>query len=465
MKKIIIVLLVLCSVNIFSDTPAKNAWLFEYGVFQKGELSPENMHLISSIPLYFKQNTSVETAHRVTEEEKRGIQKLHLKKVVSRKKADLYNLIKARDELLFKEDKSTLESQDKKIEEMKRELSQLQMRELSSVSVPSEYYLEYFTPSEEQAGELLLTEKKSHEIKDYLLREEVDYFISGLVEQVGDIVFVTVTVSSRYSDEEVVLWKGVGKSEEILSYREDMLKSVLAWLPGKETASYTIKVTPSDAFITIDGDFKSMGEYSARSVDPGLYTINVHREGYYDRDIPWEIEAGEDNLLEVELKEQITGQIEITSEPPGADVWYGSRWVGQTPLTLNRLAFSQQLIIEKEGFMKIRTGLTPFTDETSLHFVLSDKMFDEQELLTSRQEDFYLSMGLFSLSLAGPLFFQFQKDAIAENAGPDTLSLLNSSWNRTDYGFWASTAVSAGLFSHMVYRLYKYLDAAEQAAG
>jgi hypothetical protein len=119
--------------------------------------------------------------------------------------------------------------------------------------------------------------------------------------------------------------------------REGQNVSTAAAAPAP-TGTATFDSNPGGAEVSIDGDFRGLTPLTL-SIEAGSHTVDV-RSGSLSRTLPLVVQADTASTLFVEFAPASTtglGQIEVSSDPSGAQVSIDGAARGVTPLTLTSL--------------------------------------------------------------------------------------------------------------------------------
>ncbi len=437
MRKIIIFLIFNLSFLLFSEDLKKESWRIEWGELQGNDLSLSNQFLVTTIPTYFIDNIQLDHEHYLESDESGSVLDKLVISQIDTLTTSLTKKIKARDELYFNK-KSSADSYNKVLEEIKKirdeitSFQDLDITELDKIiSLPIIYL-----PAEGKP----LTSKKDYQIKNYIEQEDIDYFVTGNIEEISDNIILNIKLYSKYSDTPKILWSGIGTNEEILSYREDILDSLSRIIISENIKKYQVDVIPSDALIYINQKFRGLGSYTGYFLDGDNLNLEISKEGYKSLSMN-KIVSSTENSLYTELIPIETETIVISSEPKSASAYYGSRYIGKTPLEVPVFSFSQKLTLSLDGYMD--RSVVIHENSKDMNIKLKKGYIDPEENFIKEKSRFYTATAIFSFSLAVPLYFDIQGDNI--NGVLNNISIGNAI-------FWGI---------NLFYRLYQYLRAAE----
>jgi hypothetical protein len=104
-----------------------------------------------------------------------------------------------------------------------------------------------------------------------------------------------------------------------------------------EPAAYiTVKTDVASAAILLNGHKAGAGSVESYEVPAGEVTVQVEATGYDPYTTSAKIPMGQTKSLDVTLVSSFA-MLDITTDPPGAQVWLNGKAAGQTPYTNNRL--------------------------------------------------------------------------------------------------------------------------------
>lgn len=436
MKKYLVVIFITISCTINAIDIVKDSWIIEWAELNGENLSLSNQLLLSSIPTYFMENIDKDHNHYVDSQEKSSVFE-HLKEI---KKKELFL---SRSELLSKESdfffnnttSSKIEESKKKIQEINDDIDSLKKILYTDDIIPNSFKINFLPENGKNFNSY-----KDYNIKNYILREGIDYYISGTIEEDSDNLFVTIILYSIYEDEPKVIWSGVGDSEEILNYRAEMLQNIHREIISENLLTYSINTTPPDALVYVNDAFKGLGSFNGYTINKENIDIEVLKEGFYS--ISLNTLIARDNFeIPIKLVPINSQNVTVNSNPPGALAYYGSKYIGTTPLEVPLYSYAQKLTLSYIGYMDRSIVIDKNSKDISLN--LTKGLLDREENFIKEKENFYMATGVFSISLGVPLY----------------LNAVDGNIDEIITNIAIGNAVFWGL--NLFYRLYCYLNAAE----
>ncbi|MGL1894392.1 MAG: PEGA domain-containing protein [Spirochaetaceae bacterium] len=446
MKKTVFSLLILLSsITCFSEELNKENWTVEWGQLEGNNLSLSNQLLLTSIPTYFSQNIQKEHKHYIDKNESLLVLRHIRDKNIDDLKDEKFKILKAKDKLIFleKPDNKKKKEFDKRIQELNDEISKLNNIEISKLDFINDLVIDYQpkTPS--------FKALKDNQIRHYIHRENIDYFVSGTIEQEEDSLFLTLKLYSKYTDEIQIIWSGVGSNEEIMGYREEMLVELYKYLVSPDLYQIEINIEPEDGLIYINDSFRSLGYYKGFFLKNTELDITISKEGFNKLELSRIID--EDMKVNLKLLPVNTKSVNIKSVPSGASLYYGSLYIGKTPLDIPIYSYSQKLTLSYDGYMD--QAILINGDSTSSEILLTKGIIDKEYNFIKEKKNFFISSAIFSFSLGIPLYLSAQNDNVLDDDQVDITDLI--------VNISIGNAVVWGI--NLFYRLYIYLKAAEMS--
>ena len=158
------------------------------------------------------------------------------------------------------------------------------------------------------------------------------FIVSSLAEYHGrtylNIKMYTLYTRS-YSFEDSVLFSSDGLSDALAEISGRLALAIA----GIYQSGVIVHASPEEAMVVIDGSLGTSGE--VRSYSPGLVDIDVRSDNYIPVSVPIELNAGEIAELFIDLTPMGLAAFNINVPgSPGARVFLGSLYAGETPLSL-----------------------------------------------------------------------------------------------------------------------------------
>ena len=312
--------------------------------------------------------------------------------------------------------------------------------------------------------------------EDFMEKRDLDLLISGSVEKLGDLFFLSVFCYSKYMEDPVIEFQKAGSEEELNSILMEVSDTLRSVILGRSWSELSITATPDNALIVIDGNTMGVGSFHSKTMTPGFITYTVKSSGFrtYSSQIYLAPEYGDSRS--VELEQGASENLFINSVPPEADVYFGALWIGKTPLETHKPFELEQLKIAKENFMPFIISSDQLESD-SITVNLDSNLYDKKKRLQESKSAFYRSLGWFSLSIGVPLILsgiyqnldnRYYNYAVDYNstANPDSYDKALFYKKYADisyYSFWGGVTVSGALFVNTLFKLRNYIIAAEES--
>jgi formylglycine-generating enzyme required for sulfatase activity len=115
---------------------------------------------------------------------------------------------------------------------------------------------------------------------------------------------------------------------------------------------------PAGAVVSVNGEFRGQTPLTLH-LDPGRqHSINLSKPGYEPVTETLSVAADSGRRLSLDLVARL-GVVDISSEPPGAQVWVDGERAGTTPQQLTLTALPHRLELRQDGYASVSTELTP----------------------------------------------------------------------------------------------------------
>ena len=193
-------------------------WSCALTVFE-GNLDRENLFLFRQIPLQLYHNISSYPEH-ILDRDELLYEKERSSESSRRELLDRWeSLHEEKDNLLFSEDPIKYESLTEDIRDIRAEYDRADKP--GGEESPART-LKYLTPG--QGGILFSTEEDA-------LAKDPDFLIKGTIDDAGSFILIELTGVSPAREEEIPLWTGAGKNDELerlIGEMTDALKGVFA---------------------------------------------------------------------------------------------------------------------------------------------------------------------------------------------------------------------------------------------
>ncbi len=439
-KLCLFIQLIILLSTIFGSKFEKESWNIFFDNFETSSVSANNLFLTRAIPEYLRDNIYTELGHHLTTEENYATFDTWIKKQIDLEEKNRLKAINDRDNLFFNgAKKEDLNIADKKIIEIENKISDLRLKKMDPSEIPINLPIKIIDN---------FTLKDKNNILNEIKAKDIDYYFYGRIEEDQGIIFLSLYYKSRYANNEELLFKGFGDTEEILVLRDELVKMIDLILANKNIVPLKITSEPRDTLIYINDSFKGIGVYEGYALNKESINIKIQKNGFSTIESR-KIVAENNRDFSYNLVKNNEKLITITSEPDNALVLYGSRYLGKTPLEVPLNDYPVRLTLTLEGYVKKNLLLDPEKD--AIHIKLDKVKYDITEVLEKNKKNFYLSLGVFSITLAVPLFLSGQQELISSNNG--------------DLQMYTNIAIGNTIFwgIHLMYRLYLYWASAKES--
>lgn len=302
-----------------------------------------------------------------------------------------------------------------------------------------------------------------------------DVFLYLTVDPLDDLHVLTVYQYVPVLDENLVVLRVIAPPEDIPSQLELYRRDIVYAVANETLADLTIRALDSGASVVenarvfLDDTLLGIGSGRDRYARSGTYqAIAITPEGRrVSRTV--QLREGDSRDLVLLFEEESFSRVTLRSTPSGASVYRGVLWEGYTPLTILRPAETTSFTLSKEGYHDSRIEIGPETP-AFIEGVLVSQDYNWEEDTELKRKKFYRSFGAFALSVGVPiLIYGHYQDYTAlypNNIARADLNVeeqerLQGEVDTLFYSYYGSIALSAGLFTHMIWRLVDYVRTAQ----
>ncbi len=437
----------------------QNNWQVGIAVLATENNDTASVSAASLIPRLIQDELSGIDSHRLTDAEKLQILDNAIEKKEIESYARLSSLYSGRDDQLFNlnAEPSSLKEIDKQI--LAESLVGNYWRNLSRdiSSVPEIMHVLY--PGPPDGGELWNVDSFSSEA--FRKEAHLDVLIIGSIVKVRD--YYGIRISALGPAGEDILWEGAGGENDLETISAEAGAAARSLILGRPWAAVTVQTDPPEAVISVNGKSAGVGLWKDSTMEPGMIVLEVTATGYAPEVSTVVLSPYEVKTIDVSLMETVQPQVLIRSEPSGASLRLGSIWLGRAPLSVNQPDRVMSVTVEKEGYATRVVPLYPEAEHLTIPLNLA--LGNPVEELAASRNKLYNSIAWFSFSLAPTIILLGVSQNYANmNINSSTPEDMDYSYNAyyLSYGLmWGSVAINVGFLTNVLFKLSRYLKAAE----
>ena len=452
--------------------PADTAkqWTVGFTVFSAGDLSKENAYLAYSLPLLLKNEVSGLDTHTFTPEEREMARSAIVSRESSSAEGTMTRIRKERDSLLFgpvPPTPSTLQGVDDRLAAVVARREFLQILDVTRIDMAAVKPVTI----KEGSGLGKLLDLPSVGSAAYCAAQGLDLLVGGALMEVQGYLLLEVWAFDATRGKIVLSSREAADRDQIYAFMPTVGKDLAGIILGREWTQLAFKPDPPGASLYVDDTLVASGVSPSLYLSPGTKAIRISARGYRDVTRTVILEPGQQFQLDVKLDKEISGSVTVTSEPAGADLYVDSIWKGKTPVSVERPPSRSRGVLSLTGFYDLPFSIGPDSME-QLSFPLQMDIGARDLLQKQARNDFYVSFGWFAVSIVLPLFsYALALDSVVhENEfllQGNISQAANTHLNYQLYlgGYYAGTAVSAILFTWMIFRIVHYVSVSNGTAG
>jgi len=394
------------------------SWNIGITEFSGKDLSIEESQHLTAIPLILLQEIEKISFHTLTVQEWRYWRKSLDRRDLRALERDLHEKIRERDELLLRAaDQEKINSASESVQLIREKMKTLEEADYTEPPVSLE--LEIQLDEVNKKGELLQAPSGPLEVWRY--RRRLDCVISGLVENLGELLYVEIVASPEHMKESQIIYRGTFFSNERESIIRESIGSVRTFLYGREWSDIKVSIEPQNAEYTIDGQ-KMIPDPSGRFryLEPGSHELVVSARGYETKIINLETADTETVHIETVLKKKNPVDLLIQSSPAKSEVYVDSVLKGTTPLLLREQVLPATVLVRRKDYQDKFQAARDGSGE--MKFSLHPEAFDLEKMVDGSRRRFYrgLAAFLFSVPLTVVAYGQSEQFGFAYNSAVST---------------------------------------------
>lgn len=408
------------------------------------------------------RSLSVIKKHRMSDEEIAARREAIKKEYVDECQKALSKSYQEYDALLFKESdlkaKTTLKST---IAKDKRMLRKANRKKLEKIYVLRERDIVFLNESEDKDTAI----RGPVELATRAKKDNLDYIVWGSMMLVEDVIVADISLYSSLLKKDLASVRVTGDFDTIFPELDKGLDALYSDMLGKPWSKINVTVNDQDVDVFVDGEFVSAGSLSHIILEPGEHVILA--TGNNKSEDVKEIRLEENQSVDIDFSvEPVQSKLfAVSSFPSGADVYYNSIWQGKTPMLLN--GAQGEVVLSMDGYQNSRVFLEDI-DGNTLDFFPKKEVFNKDDYLLDKRNDFYKNLTWFVLSIP-VAFFTYANylayDDLHERAKGtgDSHEIHRTKRISTysQYGYYGALFLSVTLFTNAMFYLKDYIIAGQ----
>ncbi len=445
----------------FPESDITRNWIVGFTSLKGINLLTGNQYLIHSIPQLIEEKLTMLDEHVYSPAEKEEYQKNLLQNKIGTFIGQLIGQKESLDSIFFKnpdtvEYKTAYENYIEAEEQLLGEIEYLRAIDYREIPFPEKSPIVIYNQNNSDG---VLLDYPDFSIYEYARQNKIDLLISGEIEQIQEYFYIRISAMHIESNKEIFVFENALSSETIYEFLPELINELIGIILGRDWANLTIIPEPADSVIQIDGKVEGIGKVQKNYIVPGMVEIEIFHHGYDPVTELIFLSAFEDKVIEIALEQMETQTILLNSNPPYADIYLNSYWIGKTPLLLDLPYESQLLIIQKEGYDDLSYKFTEEIPE-ELNFLLREDLIDELYWHEQKRNRFYATLGVWLISLPVPFFVSDYYSDISDQNPTD--STMRRRLEVLDFTKTATIILTTGLFVNMIIHLIDYLNYSRQ---
>lgn len=455
----------------------KEEWVVAGQVFEDNNLESRHIYLISRFPELLLQNLQDCQEHKLSVQDRNILSRQWIDAKILQSEKSLDEYYASLDSLFF-DDLTTSDREEKRTEiedNLKEEKDNLAfLRELDSerIKMESSFPLSWKENRDEQT--LYDADFDGNDMD----AREIDYLVSGTISNFGGRLLFQVDLlfpdGSRRN-----IWEQPGSERDLTDFAVEASDVLRSWILGRAWSVLKVKSGNPLAGVYLDGELLGIGSFVDKTIFPETHLLEMVEEGYAPRLWEFDFEPWTVELVEVTLVPEERSQIRIITEPGEADIYLGVEWQGKSPIVIPRPETEVPLQVKREGYTMLRQSVGPGSPDR-MKLVLAETEGDIKSRLDKQKDLFYSRLGWFTLSIGFPLimngisenykslFIEYSLLYLSDQSLSEYFYMAQDAhqvYATTFYATYAGIALSGGLLVDVLFKLFDYIDLAEESAN
>jgi hypothetical protein len=454
------------------SVPADTAkqWVVGFSVFDAKGVSPENAYLAFSIPLLLKDAVSGLAGHTIADDERALLQKAVIARERLKAEQALTAARRDRDALLFSgapPDPAALKPLDLRAAAIILRLDFLSSLDPATLTVPAEKSI----GMKEGSGPGKLLDVSGLPADAYCARQGLDLLVGGSIRQAGGYLLVDTWAYDATRGRVTVSTREAAQRDEMYVTVPLWGKDLIATILGRAWSLVAFAPDPPDSSLYVDGTLATAGASPAIFLVPGIREITVSASGYRSITRTVELLPGDETPLAISLVRQTAGSVFISSVPAGADMYLNAVWEGKTPFLMELPTERSRGVLSLPGYYDLPFSLGA-DSPIQLSFSLLPDLGAREIAQKKARDEFYTSFAWFAASIPIPLFCNafaldyalLRNDYLAQGQVSQAAAAQMGAQVFLA-GYYVGIAISASLFTWMVFRIIHYVSVSNGTAG
>lgn len=464
-----------------SFTPPRDtreSWTIGFAALAGEGLSAENSYLAGAIPLLVRDRISRLPWHALSDDERALAGRALISRELSVLAASVAKLRAERDEALFTARPSAGVSPaqaaaagraaaEKSIAGMEARADFLRSLDPAAIEVARRKPLAVT----DGPGPGKLFDPPAVSPQEFCQANGLDMLVTGTVREVQGFLRLDIRAWHAERAGPVFSWIEAGTRDELYLSLPSAADGLVGPVLGMSWAMIVLKTQPPVAEVAVDGEVVSRGGPRELYLSPGRHEVRVSASGHREEVRQVDLAAGAAQDLSVALAPLGRDTVTVVSEPPGADLYLDSLWLGRTPVTFGLPPVRGRALLSLQGYLDLPFSLGPESTLPEV-FSLEPAAGSRGEQQKAARDRFYRAFGWFLVSLPAPLFsYRYSFDYAVKAGDLVTAGDLAGAQAAVAAGnalYWTSVGgavLSVSLFGWVVSTIVRYIAVSDRAAG
>lgn len=297
----------------------------------------------------------------------------------------------------------------------------------------------------------LIIPNDTSSIKELSKKYNLAMVISGKLTNYASSCLISVQVYNAISDKVLLEYETLSSLDDFTSAVDELASACAPLLMGEEPVSVTIKTNTEDISVFVDNKLLMTGPGVLPFLTEGEHTLLFTKRGFISQTKKINLKLKDDTEILVELQQETTRTVRISSLPIGANVYADSVFLGLTPLDITIAQYSKNIVVSYEGY-RAQSFILQKNYVNDIQISLEKK--EETEVLSFdiAKDNFYNSLGLFMLTLpltsfSYGMFDTVYKNELNYNANASLKNATNEAALLNAHETWRSAVIGSSILS------------------
>lgn len=293
----------------------------------------------------------------------------------------------------------------------------------------------------------------------------ISLLVYGEAEDSGGFVALSLHGYDSALGRIVFSWRDYADPADPEPLADELAERIAAWVGGQNYARIAIDLSPSRAYLLVDGRVLDQDERILYLPGSGSVLIEAASPGYEARALRLDYAPGDRKHVGLTLASVPTGSAQISTDPAGASLSLNGLPLGASPVLTDLTGERSVLSASAPGY-EPATAILPASGKAAMELKLRpDDGIGPEGRLSRARDSFYWSLGflILSIPIATISYAATYSYSAAGSAAYGTryYSDIYQKWQTAYYIYGAALALNAGTAINAAVHLVFYIKATQ----